>query len=272
MNADLRRPIEARLAQLLPPAGTPLADAMRHAALGPGQRLRPLLLLLGTRELGAEAEAWPPGALDAGCALELVHAASLALDDLPAMDDSATRRGRPATHVRHGEDLAILAAVTLLARAFGVLAALPGCGAALRLRLSERLAEAVQALALGQVQDLRGDFDRSLRGRAAVADCGQAKTGGLFELAIEMAALLSGCPADDPRARALVRCAEQLGRAYQLHDDLRDAPSGVDRSSHVVLFGEADAREALRGRVDAALAELPRRDGPLGRFVGALFA
>src|SRR5450756_1682224 len=92
----------------------------------------------------------PPRArlVDAGCAIEMVHAASLVLDDLPSMDDASLRRGRPALHVAHGEGNAILAAVTLLTRAFGSIAEAGlrarrgGLAASAALDLISRLADA----------------------------------------------------------------------------------------------------------------------------------
>jgi geranylgeranyl diphosphate synthase, type II len=94
----LRAAVERRLKALLPgdePMNA-LTRAVRHALLAPGKRVRPLLTALATRELGGDEL----DALDAGCALEMVHAASLVLDDLPAMDDAVSRRGQPATHAR----------------------------------------------------------------------------------------------------------------------------------------------------------------------------
>ena len=264
----LRREVDLRLAALLParPADV-LGAAMRHAALGPGRRLRPLLTLLAAQELGLHGPA-SAAALDGGCAIEFVHAASLALDDLPAMDDAPWRREQRATHVEHGEDLAILAAVALLAQAFAIVATLPDVDAPRRARLGSRLADVVARLTQGQASDLR----RSAVDASALAQCSSAKTAALFELGVDIAAAAAGCGHDDARALALARCAQHLGVAYQMLDDLHDAGIDQDRSSHVMLLGAAGTRRALADRVEAALDQLPRRDGPLGGFVVALFA
>ena len=149
--AEVRAAVDARLPALLagrraPPRSqaTALPSATREALLSPGKRVRPALVVLA----GELFEAPRPRLIDAGCAIEMVHAASLVLDDLPSMDDATLRRGRPALHVAHGEANAILAAVTLLARAFGLLAeaglharrgGIPGSAA---LDLVSRLADA----------------------------------------------------------------------------------------------------------------------------------
>ena len=149
--------IEARLRALAPAESRTgsLDAAIRYALLAPGKRLRPLLTLLAAWELGAR----DLKALDAACALEMVHAASLVLDDLPCMDDASERRGRPATHVAYGQDVAILCAVALLGRAFLTVASMDGIDPARRAQLSVILSEAVGAngLAAGQLEDLRGN-------------------------------------------------------------------------------------------------------------------
>ena len=117
----LREIVERRLDILVAgPNASPVSlnQAVRHALLAPAKRARPLMTMLTAAELGAD----PMKALDAGCAVELVHTASLILDDLPCMDDAKTRRGLPATHAAFGEATAVLAAIAMLTRAFGIIA------------------------------------------------------------------------------------------------------------------------------------------------------
>src|SRR5262245_47318528 len=117
----LRRSVEARLDALVPPPEQPPSDlhrAMRHTLMAPGKRVRALLALFAERCFGGSANR----AMSAACALEMVHAASLILDDLPAMDNASLRRGLPANHRLFGEATAILASVALLNRAFGAIA------------------------------------------------------------------------------------------------------------------------------------------------------
>jgi geranylgeranyl pyrophosphate synthase len=118
----LRARVDRRLAELAPASGTApdrLVEAVRYSLLAPGKRFRPMLTLLAAEAFGASEGA----ALDAACAFEMIHAASLILDDLPAMDDAGLRRGLPTIHRAFDEATAILAGVGLLNQAYAVIAA-----------------------------------------------------------------------------------------------------------------------------------------------------
>ena len=120
----LVRQVNERLAELLPaslPGHDALAQAIRDSVLGPGSRCGPMMTILVSEDLGGSI----PAAIDAGCAVEMIHAASLVLDDLPCMVDALMRRGKPAIHRSHGENLTVLVSVALLSRAYGLLATLP---------------------------------------------------------------------------------------------------------------------------------------------------
>src|SRR3974390_2167267 len=130
----LRLHVDRRLAELIPaPDQEPgrLGQAAHYALLAPGKRFRPLLTLLAAEAFGAPITK----ALDVACAMEMVHAASLVLDDLPSMDDARLRRGRPTTHRVYGEADAILASVGLLTQAFSVIAQSDGLPAEARVAL-----------------------------------------------------------------------------------------------------------------------------------------
>ena len=116
---DRRQRVEVELRRLLAPGRAPAVEAaVEDSLFAPAKRLRPILSLLVAEVLKGNPEA----VLPAGCAIEMVHTASLILDDLPSMDDARTRRGRPTCHVTHGEATAVLAAFALMNRAFEVLA------------------------------------------------------------------------------------------------------------------------------------------------------
>ncbi len=225
LSKDLRaarEAVDARLPALLagPEAAAfdHLPAAAREALLSPGKRVRPALVFLAGDLFGSSRGRL----LDPACAVEMVHAASLALDDLPSMDDATTRRGRPALHVAHGEDLAILAAVTLLARAFGVLAdcGLAGRGvpASTALDLISRLSEAsgLSGLASGQSLDLRTLPDVATFERLETIHA--RKTGALFVASAEFGAVLGG--AREKEFAAVRSYAKNVGLAFQIVDDL----------------------------------------------------
>ncbi len=263
-NALLLRRIDARLAELVPVvlAGQQgLEAAMRDSVLAPGKRLRPLIAAIVAQDLGGPLDA----ALDAGCAIEMVHAASLILDDLPCMDDATLRRGRPAIHRGHGEDVAVLASIAMLTEAFAVLSRIEGLSAERRNACVGVLASSVGALGLvgGQYQDLRGG--RGPRSAQDMADANGRKTGALFLSAVELGAIVAGAT---PGQRAnLSAFAGELGLAFQLLDDLLDLSSdpaaiGKDvgrdagKSTVVALVGVERTRRLVERHIATARAHL----------------
>ncbi|MFG1403901.1 polyprenyl synthetase family protein [Xanthobacter sediminis] len=264
----LRAVVDRRLGLLVPPPAihpAALHAAMRHILLAPGKRLRPLLAMAAALQLDASEHA----VLDFGCALEMIHAASLIMDDLPCMDDAATRRARPATHVQFGEDVALLAAIGLLSRAFGVAADAPGVNAEARLAAVSTLSLAVGSLGLsgGQLDDLRPASGRPV---TVTEDVNRRKTGVLFSAAAEIAGRVAG--ADEARRADLAAFAAHVGRAYQILDDILDgtasgAALGKDvgkdagRATVVAALGAPAARTLLAEHL-ASAAAASRRIGP----------
>lgn len=221
---QLRLIVDDRLGKLIPEAdaeGQSLAEAMRFSLLSPGKRVRPLLTLMATLQLGGDTTA----ALDTACALEMIHTASLVLDDLPCMDNAAMRRGLPAVHKRYGEDGAILAAIALMNRAYGVVVSDPKLSAATRLRLVEGLSTAIgpDGLVSGQSRDLTANGRP--RSREEIEDINHQKTGVLFQLAVESGAVIA--EADDSAYAPLRSFARHVGLAFQASDDVLDAMSCV---------------------------------------------
>jgi geranylgeranyl diphosphate synthase type II len=281
----MRHEVEARIDALLEGGdGDRLAMAMRTSALSAGKRMRPLLVMLVARDLGNAS----PAVIDVACAVEMVHAASLILDDMPCMDNATLRRGKPAIHVQFGEDVAILAAVALLSRAFGVLAAAPDVPPAIRARLVARLSDTVglQGLVRGQYLDLHPDVhaDRQ-RSVQDIATTNDLKTGVLLGVAVDMAAILAD--ADDAVAASLRAFAFAAGQAFQIGDDFLDGAgndstvtgkdTGLDLGK-ATLMATLGADEARR-RFTACLQDAERHlDAALGkrqrtrRFVRSLFA
>jgi geranylgeranyl diphosphate synthase type II len=265
--AVLREQVQARLETLLPVGNERdlVALAMRESALVPGKRMRPVLLMMAGRGLGHRGA----GLVDVACAVEMVHAASLVLDDMPCMDNAVLRRGRPTIHLHFGEDVAMLAAVGLLSRAFGVVAMAPGMGPAIRNQLVGVLSGAIgpQGLVTGQCQDLR-DGARP-RSPEEITATNELKTGVLFGAALEMAALAAG--ASMSVRHSLCAFAIDLGHAFQIRDDLLDADgmvtdkdTGKDdgKSTLCALLGEDAVRQRLHGHLCAAEGHLADVFGP----------
>ena len=258
--------IETVLAQVLPPAGERLADAMRYATLGGGKRLRAALLYAT-----ADAFAVPLDTVDAAaCAVEAIHAYSLIHDDLPAMDDDDLRRGRASTHRAYDEATAILAGDALNTLAFALLASSP-LPPAIKLAQIQTLAAAAGWAGMigGQMRDM------AATGRALTLPELQAvhrgKTGALIRAALHLGAQ----PAADYAAHAatLDALGEHLGIAYQIADDILDATAdsaalgktaGKDavqgKNTYPALLGLDESRAALAAhsaQADAVAARLP---------------
>ena len=267
--ARSRAAIEDALAQAVPPLGSPpaaLHEAMRYTLLLPGKRLRGILVLASCELLKGRAD----DALPLACAVELVHASSLILDDLPSMDDATLRRGKPTLHKIAGEANAILAAVSLLNAAFARIQDAPALKDRARVRASALLSESIGALGLigGQVADLEAtgkklDLD-------ALEYIHSHKTGALFIAAAELGALAASGRLRD--IEALRTYAKNLGLAFQITDDLLDysgspgttgKDAGLDRNrtTFVNLCGIDGARRIADELLAASLATL----APFGR-------
>ncbi|MGZ5203244.1 MAG: polyprenyl synthetase family protein [Telluria sp.] len=278
----LRRQLEDRIGHHLVMSPDQEADllsmAMRAAALGAGKRMRPLLLMLVARDLGCDS----PALADVACAVELVHAASLILDDMPCMDNAMLRRGKPTVHVQFGEDVAILAAIGLLSRAFGILASAAEIPAAVRARLVARLSETIgdQGLVKGQFLDLRG----AQSSEAEIAVTNELKTGVLLGVAVDMAAIIA--ETDECVAASLRAFALAAGHAFQIRDDFQDGPgndsavtgkdTGKDlgKATLINTVGHDEARRRLDGHLVDAERHLRAALGHRGhtrRFVAGLF-
>jgi geranylgeranyl pyrophosphate synthase len=238
MRELVDRELERRL---VVPADDPgrLIAAMHYAALGPGKRLRPAIVIAACEACGGTREQ----ALPAAAALEMLHAYTLVHDDLPAMDDDEVRRGRPTVHIAFTEAIAILAGDGLLTQAFGTLA-----------ELGARAGEAVRVLAqrAGSAELLGGqaiDLTTTPKTLAEIERLHAAKTGALFAAAGELGAIAAGAPA--VTCAALGRYGLAIGIAFQHADDRDDG--------ELVEHAEAAAR-----RMVELCTEARREIAPLG--------
>ena len=257
---------EARLEELIPhPDLRPgvLHEAMRYSTLGGGKRLRPTLLLASYDASGGH-DAGRPAALDAGCAVELLHSYSLIHDDLPVMDNDSMRRNRLACHKAFGEAAAILAGDALQALAFQVLAEAAGPLAA---GAVAELAKAAGSAGMtgGQMLDLEGEGKEQRIEEIELID--RWKTGALFSCCCRLGAMLGG--AGDGRLEALSGYGAAIGALYQISDDILDITAGADKLgkspgkdgkagklTYPAALGLEGAREVLAGKHALALAAI----------------
>jgi len=262
--AKLTDTVLERLIPLPPGLESRVFEAMRYAALAPGKRLRPFLVLASARLFGV-AEC---GALQVAAAIELVHSYSLVHDDLPAMDNSDLRRGRPTCHKAFDEATAVLAGDGLLTLAFEVLAHPDTHGdPAVRCELMSALAQAAGASGMvgGQMIDLIAE-KRTLD-IGAITRLQRLKTGALIAFACEAGAILA--KASTEVRLALRGYAHDLGLAFQIADDLLDVegsagetgkPVGQDaaagKATFVSILGVERARDQAELLVRQAVAHL----------------
>ncbi len=195
-----------------------LYRAMRHAAIGGGKRLRPLLVFATARLFGVDRTCIARVAT----AVECIHVYSLIHDDLPAMDDDDVRRGKPTVHRAYDEATAILAGDCLHALAFEVLGAeATHPDPFVRIELTYELARAAgpTGMAGGQMMDL--EAEKASFDLPTVTRLQAMKTGALIACAVEFGAILGRLP---PEGRTGLRgYARDLGLAFQIADDILDA-------------------------------------------------
>ena len=263
--SEYQQRVEAELQRLIPSDGGPVHRAMAYTVHAPSKHVRPVLTLLSVEICGGEAARGVPVA----AVIELVHASSLILDDLPSMDDAPLRRGQPANHRQHGEALAILAAFGLLNLTFATLAR--EYDPVLSSRLAALIAGAVglDGLIGGQALDLLAtDQQISFETLERIH---RGKTGALFSASAVAGALVAAATAED--IARLDAFARNLGLAFQIVDDLLDvegdpAQTGkavradLKKTTFVSFSGVAGARQ-LAGELcvtaDRALAPFGRR-------------
>jgi len=255
--------VEQALDLLLPPANTRPArihEAMRYSLDAGGKRLRPTLVLLTAELFGSSADQ----ALPAAVAIECIHTYSLIHDDLPAMDNSELRRGKPTNHIQFDEPTAILAGDALLTYAFELLAKHYFEDASLATALVLELAKTSGSTQLigGQMEDILGE--RSQYSEEQIEFIHLNKTAALLATSFVMGALVAHA---SPEQIAVIRdLGTQVGLAFQVTDDLLDATSdsatigktvgqdaAADKSTFIGIVGLDGARQRARELTDRAV-------------------
>jgi len=267
--AEYQARVVRQIDALLPEADrepAPVHESMRYTALAESKRVRAVLALLCAEICGK-----PDAAMPVAAAVELVHAASLILDDLPSMDDAPLRRGRKTNHLVYGEAIAILAAFALLNLAYDTVAtAYPGEQGR---RIARLLADAIgsDGLIAGQAEDLLATEQQI--SFETLERIHRRKTGALFSAAATAGAMTAGASPD--QIAAVAAYAKNLGLAFQIVDDLLDvegdpAETGkalrldAKKTTFVSFSGAEGARQLaaeLCATADASLGKFgPRAD------------
>jgi len=261
--------VEAALDGFLPRQDGPLGrvvDAMRWGALDGGKRLRPFLAIASADMFGCPRQR----SVRVGCAVEMIHCYSLIHDDLPAMDDSDLRRGRPSVHRKFDDATAILAGDALLTQAFEILAedeTHPDGNVRCAIALELARASGKAGMVGGQMIDIyaeQKDYDL-----AGVTELQRLKTGALIRFSAVAGGLVGEGSKDE--VAALAAYSEDLGLAFQIVDDILDATSDaaalgkpvgqdsdMDKATFIKLLGMDGARSKAQELVASAKAHLDR--------------
>ncbi|MBQ9413694.1 MAG: polyprenyl synthetase family protein [Clostridia bacterium] len=241
------------------------AKAMAYAVEDGGKRLRPVLLLEWARLCGADVQT----ALPFAAAVEMIHASSLVHDDLPCMDNSLIRRGKPSTFAAYGEDMGLLAgdALILLAFEWMLTAGAQGVSAQTAVEAAAALAQAagIEGMVGGQTIDL--ESEGRMIDLETLQDLQNGKTAAMIAAACKMGAIVAD--ADLQTRNAAHRFGTELGLCFQIVDDLLDVtstsealgkPVGADeenqKATYVTLLGLESAEALAKERTEAALRSL----------------
>ena len=258
--ASRREAVDAALDRFLPAAGPAPAvvtGAMRYSVFAGGKRLRPVLALAAAEAVaasnGEDLDAAMALALPAACALEMIHTYSLVHDDLPAMDNDTLRRGRPTSHVVHGEGMAILAGDALLTDAFTLLARDPAASPGGWIdhgELARRKLQTIQIVAQaagsdgmvgGQALDLRAaEAGAAPLDEAGLREMHARKTGALLRASALAGAAMAG--ATESVLAAVGDYGTHIGLAFQIVDDILD----VEEAS--AILGKTSGKDAAAGK------------------------
>ena len=262
-KAEVRRAVDTYLALTFErqPDGK-VARAARYAVGGPAHRWRAIAAVAAGRIFHDDALAL---VLPSACGVELAHAASLVLDDLPSMDDAKVRRGKPCTHHAYPSWAVDMAPVFLVTLAYRISLDNPAVPVDRRVKAALELSKAGLAMIQGQSHDVLQD--RNGRGDEAawLVECYRLKSSALYGASAMMGGIL--CGADDEEAARLYAAGVDLGLSYQFLDDVADVVAGVaevgkesgmdeGKRTSVDLFGVEGARTRSREFQARALAHL----------------
>ena len=270
---DLRGLVNKSLLERIPSesdVGEDLLEAMRYAVMGGGKGIRPIFTLAACESAGASVSS----AVDAACAIEMIHAYSLIHDDLPAMDDDDTRHGQASTHVAFGEAQAILAGDALQSLAFQLISESDQLTDPVKVLIVRLLSSAIgySGMAGGQSMDIKteqlkiSDSDLKL--------LHQAKTGALIKASIEIGALASErVKPSSKEFNVLSTFGSRVGLAFQIVDDLIDVtstskelgkPANSDRKNQKLTFvdvlGLENSKKLSKEIIEEAIALINTTD------------
>jgi geranylgeranyl diphosphate synthase type II len=253
--ASRKRMIDRALDKFIPPASAYPAEihrAMRYSLFPGGKRFRPILVIASAEAAGGKARL----ALPTACAIELIHTYSLIHDDLPAIDNDDYRRGRPSTHRKFGEAIAILTGDALLTLSFALItrnAETQGISRSAVVRIIREVADAIGSSGMigGQAVDIRRK--KKYTGKE-IEYIHAHKTGALIRVAVRTGAILAG--ATPAQLRNLTEYGKNIGLAFQIVDDAFDANKEKNAPNYAARFGKEASLEKVQDLVRKSTMKL----------------
>jgi geranylgeranyl diphosphate synthase, type II len=268
-----RNEVDAKLQEYLAihdPLLKGLEDSINYSLFSGGKRIRPIFCLVVGDIFSVPKEKL----MAVACALEMIHTASLIMDDLPHMDNERTRRGKPANHLVYGQDVASLASVGLLTRAYEVVLNDPGLPDTVKTKVTGKLAEVVgiDGMVGGQYADLK--YLNSSIEYPTLEYIHIHKTASLFVASGETAAIAGG--ASTAETDAIRTFARNVGFAFQISDDLLDATGNEaemgksanrDKGNFITVFGVEKSKELVGKYIQDAISAIRIFDGRNDRLL-----
>jgi len=247
---------------------SPIYPAISYSIKSGGKRLRPVLLIASYSSFKEEHE---ERTFPFAVGIELIHTYSLIHDDLPAMDNADTRRGKPSLHKVFGEDLAILSGDALLTLAFEVMSSVDSIKPELTLRCINEIAKnaGIEGMVGGQVMDVMTSPDET--DEELIYYIHSKKTGALIKTALKIGAILA--ERDEEEIAVVEKFGEKVGLSYQVLDDIEDAKKGTEDENRLTfpkMFGIEKSKEVASNLLNEAqdvLKELSLKNNILFSFV-----
>jgi geranylgeranyl pyrophosphate synthase len=258
---DVRRAVEDCLLRAFEAyPDTEAKQAAQYAVLGAGHRWRAIIVVAAGRIFDKNSL---DVVLPTACGVELAHAASMVLDDLPSMDNAELRRGKPCTHCVFSPWAVDMAPVFLITMAYEISLANPSAVAERRVSGGIELSKAGLQMIAGQVADLRQD--RAPDEERRLLELYRLKSGALYGASGKVGAIL--CGAKEAEAELIYDACVEIGLSMQFMDDVADVVadvgevgkrSGMDANKRTAVdwLGVAGARRKSVEFQDRALAIL----------------
>ena len=250
-----------------------LQESIQYTLFSGGKRIRPLLCFMVGELFGTPQE----NLFDLACSLEMIHTSSLIMDDLPHMYNASIRRGKPANHTVYGQDVAALASIGLLTKAYEVILNDLHLTDAKKTKIVKKLAEAVgiTGMVAGQYVDLK--YSKPTMDPKTLQYIHVHKTASLFVASGSTAAVVSD--ASDSETHAIETYARNLGLAFQVMDDLKDLNGTVeeegktvnqDSGNFAILYGNDKSKQVIKECARTASDAISLFSGKNNRFFSLL--